>query len=391
MSEIGEIHRGFGSHGDRYEYTVTGKHMYCALFEFILKAAFTGSVCLVGFAANTVCFMGLWKDRQFSPTTFLTQAIIIADFAVLWMLFVGESMPALGYVLPILRDCTTVCSYVKAVSQPLLFLSHVCVIWFTMMTAINRYIVMSRPAQADAVTTVDYARKKVILIIICAVLLTLPMTFDSAVTLTYQIKDKNGSSHGITRESLKDNKWYRLLYLHAGIMFLVYVIPILTLFYVALRLWFILASLRRLRRAVAATYRTQHMDSTQVSMTLAVVLIICYLPLVSLKGVEWTDDHIGETLNEATCGKLQYYLATFSTLFLAINSSLKLVILSLFSPTFIRHLKHYWKCICCSGSREKVKDTGIEVKSRDVSFMDGMYKCSDMSEMTLISHMDTRT
>ena len=399
MSEIGDIHRDFvnqkssqpGAMDDGIGY------MYCGLFEFILKLVLTGSVCLVGFGANTVCFVGLWKDKQLSPTTFLIQAIIIADFAVIWMLFVGEAMPALGYVLPVLRDCTTVCGYVKAVTRPLLFLAHVCVVWFTLLTTINRYVVMCRPTQATHVCTVDYARKKVIITIICAVLLTLPMTFDSAVTLTYQVKDSNGPANttttSTTQETLEENRWYRLVYLHILIMCVVYAMPILALMYLALRLWLILAALRRLRRAVAPTYRTQHMDTTQVSMTLAVVLVICYLPIIALKGVEWADDENGHIHNNATCGKLQYYLATFSGLFLAINSSLKLLILGLFSPSFLRRLKTYWRCCCCSQTDQtagKGKTRGIEAKPRDTSILDNMYKCADMSEMTLISHVDTR-
>lgn len=338
---------------------------HCALFEFIVTAVFTGIICLFGFAGNTLSFGTLWQEKNISSSTFLLQASLIADFAVIWMLFIGDVMPALGFAVPLLRDCSIVCGYVRAVTQPLMFLGQVCVIWFTMLAIVNRYIIMCRPTHAPLLCTVDFARKQVIVTIILAVLLTLPMTFDSTILLKYQIQNTTAS------EPLVQNHWYRIIYLNALIFILVYVVPLLGILYVSYKLFRILQSMKRLRRSLATSFKIEHTDMTQVLLTLAVSLFVCYLPLLTLKGMEWAHGK-----QDNTCGQLQYYLANFSKMFMAANSSIKLFILLIFSCAFRLRTKEN-VCCQCSG------------KASDEPIL-GMYKCADMSEMTLMSNMDCK-
>ena len=338
---------------------------HCALFEFIVCLVLTGSFCLFGFAGNTLSFVTLWQEKNVTASTFLLQATMIADFAVIWMLFIGDVMPALGYVIPILRDCSLVCGYVRAVTQPLLFLGQVCVIWFTMMAIINRYIIMCRPNHASLLCTVDFARKQVIVTIMLAVLLTLPMTFDTTLSLKLDTHNQTSS------QPLVQNHWYRIIYLNALIYFLVYIVPFLCILYVSYKLLRILQSVKRLRRSLATTFKMEHTDMTQVLLSLAVALFICYLPMVTLKGLEWAN---GKQI--AYCTQLQYYLSSFSKMFMAGNSSIKILILSVFSVKFRQKLKDN---VCCNCQKPAEDDPLL-----------GMYKCADMSEMTLMSNVDCR-
>ena len=125
-----------GSGASPFPWTDYSDH--CGLFAFIVDVLIMGSICVFGFAGNTLSFIVLWQEKNVTSTTFLLQAVIIADMAVIWMLFIGDVMPALAYAVPLLRDCHTVCGYVAAVTQPLLFLGQACVIWFTLLAVVNR-------------------------------------------------------------------------------------------------------------------------------------------------------------------------------------------------------------------------------------------------------------
>ena len=336
---------------------------HCGLFEFVLDAVMTGLLCLLGFVGNTLSFTVFWKERNNnSASGFLLQAVLIGDMAVLWMLFIGDVIPSLGYVMPMLQDCDTVCGYVSAVTRPLFFLGQICVIWFTLLAIINRYIVMCKPGHASAICTMDFARKQAIITTICAVLLTLPLTLDASVKVT--------SKDNSTEEDLmlQDNYWYRVVYLNALTLFLVYILPLLGIMYFATRLTIVLQSVKRLRRVLATAYRAQNTDLAQVLLILAITLFLCYLPVATLRALEWAD---GETLLH--CGQLQYYLDCFSKMFQALNSSIKVIIFCLFAKQFRAGLRSHFSI--------------RQDKASPVSVF-GMYKCADMSEMTLISNVD---
>ena len=344
----------------------------CAIFEFVLKVLLTGLLCLIAFSGNTVSFVILWQQRTQSDMTFLLQAIIIADLAVVWMLFIQEVVPGIGFVLPVLHHCTTVCEYVAAVTRPLLFFARSCVVWFTLAAATTRYMSISNPPSDSGVLTMDCARKQIILILVTCFVLTIPLTFDSVLHIVHF-----GPGNSRHVEPLIHNKWYRMVYLYGVLFVIVLLAPMLTMTYVSTRLIQTLQSIKKLRRLLLTIGRKTNTEMTQVMLTLCVALMVCYLPLIVLQVLGWVQ---GASPADRHCGRLVYYLHDFSNLFLALNSSLKVVIFALFKDKFLQGLK---MCVCQRRHRYHT------VKTTD-STPASMYKCQDMSEMTLISQVDGR-
>ena len=347
----------------------------CSLFEFVLDSVCMGLFCTVAFIGNTMAFATLWRMKSPSSATFLLQAIVVADFTVVWMLFIGDCMPALGYVLHIMSSCTVVCAHVRLVTEPLLLLSQCCLLWFTMLALLDKYIVMFRPSLASMYNSVGMARKQVAASILLAFLLTLPATFDSVVMVS---SNRQVATNGSSLQPLADNFWYRLLYKDAAIFFLVYIVPILVLLFCGVNLFFLLRSVRQLRRSLATSYKAEHMEMVQVFLTLTISLVICYLPQISLRGVLWAKgDH------KKPCGHLAFYLDSFSKTFMSVHAALKLVILCLFAPPFRKCLRKEFHT-CHHGNRKQLPGS----VSQTESVLSSMYKCADMSEMTLISNVD---
>ena len=372
-----------------------GEDPGCALFEFVLKVGLIGALCLLGFAGNTLSFVVLWRERSGSAMTFLLQAVLLADLAVVWMLFIRDVVPALGYVVPLLRDCATVCGHVAAVTRPLLFLARACVVWLLLHAAASRYLTLSRPSSLASIGTVDCARKQVVLTVLTAFIFSIPLTFDSMLHVLHYpdaaadvssaeaiaaaagaaaVAEASGGTPIV--EPLVHNRWYRTIYLYVVQFALLLLAPLLVVAFLAARLLQLLRSMRRLRRALVPLHRTQSAELTQVVLTLCVTLLVCYLPVTVLFVLEWAHGaHV-----DAACGHLIYYLQDFASMFLALNSSIKVLILALFVERFGRGVKGVF-CGGKGGSYESVQDSDTGL---------GMYKCQDMSEMTLISQVDGR-
>ena len=362
---------------------------HCDLFQFVMDVALTGFLCLVGFAGNTLCFTVLWRQKHCTASMFLLQAILIADMVIIWMLFIEQSIPALAYVVPLLQNCSSVCQYLHRVTQPLLLLAEACLMWFTLQTVIVRYVVMCQPGYASRLCSVDWVRKQAIVTVIIGVIYFLPMTCHHVIKIRHI--ETNSTSVDV---ALADNWWYQLVYLHIATYLLVYLIPILLLLYFAGRLLMVLHNVKRLRQVLATAYKAQSTDLTQILLVLAIMLFLCYLPtlvlkclagiqVVALTSTEKTYNS-NPALHEQTkqqemwngsCGDLHYYLAAFSRMFQALNSSLKVFIFCLFA-------KRFREVICNAICRP--------AKASDANIFGGLYKCADMSEMTLISNIDNR-
>ena len=345
----------------------------CLLFQFILNFLITGFLCIAGFTGNTMCFVTLWQQHHHTAMTFLLQAVIIADLAVIWVIFVEKVIPGLGYVIPFLSDCHIACYKITSVTRPLLTLAESCVIWFSLCAAVNRYAVMNRPSTSSFVGSLEFARKQVTLLLACSVILILPLTFDSSIKVAHIHLD----TKIIHTESLRDNSLYKRIYLFGVLNVLVLLIPWVCIMYVGTRLGLIVYSVKRLHRALANMNRTQNTEMTQVMLTLCITLTVCYMPSVIQGIVFWVHPD-----QPTSCGHLHYYLDNFCKMFKVLNSCLKLLILCLFQPKFPKLLRDTFcsnQPCCCR--------TKCSSKSKRTATFRG-YKCEDMSEMTLMSQMD---
>ena len=340
----------------------------CALFDFIMASLITGLLCVLGFIGNTLSIVVLWQEKNHASLTFLMQALITSDIGFVWMVFIEDVVPGLALVIPLLRECTWVCRRGKYVTGPLRTLSQICVTWFTFCAAYNRQAVTS-PSKAGVVCTLEFARKQVIVVLAAAVLLSVPVTFQS----TIKLPGSNGFNHNLTRHALVDNVRYQQVYVHGVVFVAGTMIPLLLTSYMLLRLVRSSNSARMAgpgRRGFASTHKSENTEMTQVLLTLCITLLVCYTPTSIRSILHWTHPDI-----RAPCGSLHYYLAAFCTMFLVLNSSIKVLIFSLFAGRFWDTLKQQF----CWRKDKPSPDHEIW----------GMYRCADMSEMTLISHVES--
>jgi hypothetical protein len=93
----------------------------CIRFEFYMYAVATGTLCVLGFAANTVALMLVRRhkttllrcvrlDQLTADFDVTLQACLVLDIFALWALFVGHVIPSLAYVTPLLHRCQVSCS-----------------------------------------------------------------------------------------------------------------------------------------------------------------------------------------------------------------------------------------------------------------------------------------
>ena len=336
----------------------------CLLFEFILNFLITGFLCIVGFTGNTMCFITLWQNHHHTTMTFILQAVIIADFVVVWIIFVEKVIPGLGYIVPLLRNCHSVCYKITSVTRPLLTLAESCVIWLTLCAAINRYMVMNKPSKSSLVGTLEFTRKQVILVLACSVILALPLTFDSAVKVSVDTTVVN-------TETLRNNLNYKKVYVYGILKVVTLIIPWICGVYPAIKLGISLYSVKKQGWSATRENRPQTTELMPVILTLCITLSVCYMPSVIQGIVYWVHPD-----QPTSCGHLHYYLDNFCKMFKAVNSCLMLLILCLFLPKFPKLVQDTFcsNLMCCKK----------EAKSeRNVRFKD--YKCEDTSEMTLMS------
>ena len=337
----------------------------CHLYSFTMESVLMGAVILSGMATNTVACAVLWQERVLTAPVFLLQAALIADIAVLWMLFISESVPSLAYALPVLDECSVVCYYIHAITKPLLFLAQSCSLLFTLWAIMNRYVILCKPVVSTKYSDFKCARLQAVATIVVSLLFALPLTMDSAIG--------NPVHHDTIMKSKQEplvaNKYYYDIYIN-GVLFLLFlVLPLLAVLYCCIKLARVMQSAKQLRRLLEPGFKMENMDITQVMLAMGVTLFICYLPKTALTVVQIIDSE----MRHYDCGELQYFLNAFSNLFISINSASKLVILHMFAKRFRASLH---------------RNFGKPEKRAVFRNRAAIYKCGDKSEMTLMSNLE---
>ena len=341
----------------------------CLAFRFIVGSVLTGTLCLMGFAANTLCFLVMWRDKHSLSMSLLLQGAVIADTAILWLLFISDSLPALEYVLPLLHGCSVTCRSITMVTTPMLYFAQTCAVWLALAVAATRYVALCKEGFSTILCSVQCARRLLVAIVILSVILTVPVTFDTKMTSQEQAT-KNKTDTAMTHR----DRWYHDLYWNIAITLISYVIPLMCIVYIAGKLVVFLRSLRQMPCSLAAEYTSQNSHLTHMILALLVIVTMCYLPMVALAALRLTDRNVD------TCGTLQYYLHSISRLFLAVNSSAKLFVFCLYADTFRTNLRMH------------VRGQHVGKNGENYSVFGGVYRCgNDVSEMTLISQLDTTT
>lgn len=365
-----------------------------------------------------------------------------------------------------LVHCVTCLGHVLTVARPILLLGQLCTAWFTVLLAVSHCVSLTSPHQTSKVSGPGAVRLQIIVCATCAVLFTMPRTFDAAVTVTWRTSEGKDVS-----SALADHPLYRFAYVDVLTLCALYVVPLVLLACVSVRLTLLLNRRRRQywqqQQRVCdtaerltltshprhssmvlgvedggssmlhhshtqqqsemdrSTLRTQQNHAhnylcsnqqqqpaevddrtlTDVVLMLSLCIFICYLPTALL--TIWSVA-VGD--RRAMCGEAQFYARSFTQLIVVINSAIKMLLLLLFVPHFRDAIRRL--CCCCAVRRQRQPSQGqgrsyndhdalmtssaggiVGMRTESVaqpiaaapSVRFGPYRCSDTSEMTLMS------
>lgn len=108
---------------------------------FVVDSILTGIVSLFGFVGNTLAFAALRLCRHLAhdneplaSLALLLQAVTISNIGVLWSIFLMHVIPALGFLIPLLRDCSRACMLIVSTVRPMYLASRTMVVWMTVVS-----------------------------------------------------------------------------------------------------------------------------------------------------------------------------------------------------------------------------------------------------------------
>ena len=113
-------------------------------------------MCIFGLAGNTLSIIVLYKDKRNEVAAFLLQALAVADNTILLI-----SLPVLSTVtgiLPYMGSKTDYISrpikaYIIIYVNPVAYMALTAAIWLTVLIALNRYVAICRPFDANRLCT----------------------------------------------------------------------------------------------------------------------------------------------------------------------------------------------------------------------------------------------
>lgn len=305
--------------------------MDCNTFDFAVNVVVLGCFSLFGIFANAIVFTVFYRDPKKTATSFLFQALAVADILLLLLCIPmysfdslythiyehagGIWMVRLMYVDP----------YLKVYVYPLCMMALFVNIWVTVMVGINRYIAVCRPYDASRLCSMWRIRLYTLIIVIVGVCYSIPRYFTA--TIAHEPVGENletNTTHFMPYPEythLGKSRLFDILYYNISYIVCMFVVPIVTLIILDIKL---IRKLRKLqRRRSGMQTREQHQDNniTLVLIVVIIIFIVCQTPAM-INHIFWTFLPQDQRL----CGKFHYFWRVFSNVLVVINSSGNFVI-----------------------------------------------------------------
>ena len=339
----------------------------CESFRFYVNVVVVSAISCFGVIGNTLSVIILQKERCHRTTRFLLQALAIADNLLLIMSFLILTIID-GTLHHFIQDPVTRGSFIHIAFKylhPFAFMPLVATIWFTVLIAINRYIVVCHPLKASALCSLSKTRIQVVLISLMAICLNTPRFFQF--DLVYD--DKTGRIIGSRHTSIGTRTTFGIVYNNFMYNIVVLIVPVLVLMPLSFRLVLELKRMQKRREAMALLVyqaapeitfnhysnndgssdkvsNTSYIDLqpkrmnhqtkdenniTYVTVIIMVVLIICHTPDRALQIMKLSKARI----SGCNSGAL-YYFSLLCNIFVILNSSANFLVYYLLRRKF-RH------------------------------------------------------
>lgn len=315
---------------------------YCpVLFRFVWYTVITGTLCLLGITGNTLSILILQRDKGNEVANLLLQALAFADNALLFtsIILLSVVWGSLPYFNASQAFTTLTPIFLKYI-QPLGYMAKTCAIWMTVLLAINRYIVIKRPLEAQWICTLWKARLQVIAVLVFSVVCNVPRFFQ------FRILHSNSSSVPYEATEMGKGSLFNILYTNVLYTLLVLILPLIILVFMNVSLILELKHMKQQRSLMNISSQPSDTNITLVMCIIIVIFIVCHTPDRILQGVNsfYKDDWW-----KYTC-----YLSAICNLLIIINSSTNFLVYYFLRKRFRRLL---FQVLCPSRSKGLAEGT----------------------------------
>lgn len=309
----------------------------CALFDFAVYTVIAGTCCVLGVAGNTLSFVVLYKDPVRTPTSFILQALAVADTLVLLSATPLYTLSPVYTFTGFLKGYYDLHISIMPFLWPIYLIPYTGTILLTVLVSLNRYEAVCRPFQATKICSEVNIRRHVLYIALFSVLYNIPRFFEyekveicTGYNTTMEVFEMSGFGGNMVYRIVYGNILYFLV-MHGG--------PLLSLA-------FLNANLIRALKLQARKRTEMNMAGYQQDITLVLVVVVCVF--ICCQTPTFVDHILWTVLNNNTpsCGQWHYYYTAIGDLMAILNSSVNFVIYVLTSPKFRQNLLGTLRVVC---------------------------------------------
>ena len=337
------------------KYVITNS---CALFDFVTYTVVMGSLSALGLVGNIVSFVVLLRDRGRSATSFLLQALAVADTMVLVAAVPLYIVPPIYPYTGRLAAFYSAYLSIMPVLWPIYFIPYTFTVLVTVLVSMHRYCAVCKPTVARCArigvssstaaggigrgrhggggggsasirfspSTARQARCRVAGLAAFSVVYNIPRFFEFE-SVPVCGGAGNETHYAFKMSSFGDNRVYRILYSNVLYFIVIHGGPLLLIGFFNVKL--ILALKRRQRRWAEMGKGWYQQDVSLVLVVVMCVFIVCQTPTF-VDHILWT--FVDEA--ERTCGRWHYYYTAIGDVLVIFNSSVNFVIYILTSRNF---------------------------------------------------------
>ena len=317
----------------------------CALFDFSIYTIVVGTFCVLGILGNCLSFAVMLRDTSRSPTTFLLQALAVADSLVLLAAIPLYTLSPIYSYTGFMKSYYDLHMSILPFLWPIYFIPYTGTIFLTVLVSLNRYEAVCKPFKAAKMSGAHAGGAKVRFqvgyIAIFSIIYNIPRFFE------YNTKElcsgPNTTKHEFGISDFGENRVYRIVYANALYFVVMHGGPLISLCFLnanLIRALKIQAKKKaEMKKTSASNHHQQQHDVTLVLIVVVFVFILCQTPTF-IDHILWT--FLDETLR--WCGHWHYYYTAIGDMLAILNSSVNFVIYVLTSPKFRQTLMTMCAC-----------------------------------------------
>ena len=322
----------------------------CGSFFFVVYGPLFGLVCLVGVLGNALSFCVLHRQSRVSVATFLLKALTVSDSLFLVTASLVQIYHAMSMYFGLISQLQSVFPYLQMYAWPLAHIVQMLSVYMMVLVAVNRYIVVRKPLEAQRLCTKRRVKLQMICMTLGIVCYNIPRFFEHryvTVRLDDVINPSNSSSDASVtawNTTEQDVGWYSnrvyiIAYENIAYILFVFLLPLLVLVVVNTHLCIELRRASKNRQATLATRRSR--DEHNITLVMIVIIII----FIACQSPACVNQILFHTIGQQTrgCSTYERYYHV-SNLLITCNSATNFFVYFLFRRKFQTEL---WSLLSC--------------------------------------------